>query len=61
MLKVIDIYEGGFKLGGILPVDHSTKFVLVDQTETIRGYYDSYDEISMKILKMHIRELVDRL
>ncbi|MEJ2544452.1 MAG: SCO family protein [Calditrichaceae bacterium] len=61
MLEVIDLYENGFKLGGILPVDHSTKFILVDQTATIRGYYDCYDEISMKILKTHIRELVGQL
>ena len=61
MLDVIDLYENGFKLGGILPVDHSTKFVLVDQNATIRGYYDCYDEISMKILKTHIRELAGKL
>ena len=61
MLEVIDLYENGFKLGGILPVDHSTKFILVDQNATIRGYYDCYDEISMKILKTHIRELVGKL
>jgi len=61
MIKVINLYENGFKLGGILPVDHSTKFILVDQTATIRGYYDCYDAISMKILKTHIRELVGKL
>ncbi len=61
MIEVINLYENGFKLGGILPVDHSTKFILVDQKATIRGYYDCYDQISMKILKTHIRELASRL
>lgn len=61
MLEVINLYENGFKLGGILPVDHSTKFILVDQNATIRGYYDCYDQISMKILKTHIRELAGKL
>ncbi|MBN1407392.1 MAG: SCO family protein [Calditrichaceae bacterium] len=61
MLEIMDLYENGFKLGGILPVDHSTKFILVDHTATIRGYYDCYDEISLKILKMHIRELAKKL
>lgn len=61
MLEVINLYENGFKLGGILPVDHSTKFILVDQNVTIRGYYDCYDQISMKILRTHIRELAGRL
>jgi protein SCO1/2 len=61
MIEVINLYEGGFKLGGMLPVDHSTKFILIDQNVTIRGYYDCYDDISMKILRTHIRELVGRL
>ena len=58
MVEVMDLYESGFKLGGILPVDHSTKFILIDQTATIRGYYDTYDDISMRILKTHLNELV---
>ena len=58
MTDVINLYENGFKLGGILPVDHTTKFILVDQNAMIRGYYDSYDNISMKLLKNHIVQLL---
>jgi len=61
MDDVIDLYENGFKLGGMLPADHSTKFILVDNNATIRGYYDSLDDISLSILKTHIRELVKQL
>ena len=61
MIEVMDLYVDGFILGGILPADHSTKFILVDQTATIRGYYDTYDEISMRILKSHINELVGKM
>jgi protein SCO1/2 len=61
MTKVMDLYEDGFKLGGILPANHSTKFILVDQTATIRGYYDTFDDVSMKILKTHIKELAGKL
>lgn len=61
MEEVIDLYENGFKLGGILPANHSTKFILVDQNAVIRGYYDTYDEISMRILRTHIKELLKQL
>lgn len=58
--KVIDLYENGFKLGGMLPADHSTKFILIDQNSVIRGYYDSLDDVSISILKNHIKELVQK-
>lgn len=50
----------GFKLGieippsgsgpGVEPILHSTRFVLVDGQGRIRGYYDGFDEDSMKRL-----------
>lgn len=59
--QVIDLYENGFKLGGLLPADHSTKFILVDGRGKIRGYYDSLDDISLNILKTNIRQLVKQM
>ncbi|MGD9900108.1 MAG: SCO family protein [Calditrichaceae bacterium] len=59
--SVIKLYESGFKLGGLLPAEHSTKFILVDEEGVIRGYYSSDDDISLNIMKTHIRELVLRL
>ncbi len=61
MDEVIDLYENGFKLGGMLPAEHSTKFILADENGIIRGYYDSHDDISLSILKTHIRELAGGL
>ncbi len=55
---VIRLYEEGFHLGGFLPVEHSTKFILVDDRGRIRGYYDSTDAMSMNILRTHIVELI---
>jgi protein SCO1 len=57
-----DLSVGGFKLeamevpaaeraaGGDGPFLHSSKFVLVDGAATIRGYYDSTDEASLRAL-----------
>lgn len=60
--KQIDpFYENGFKLGGELPFGHSGAFILVDQNAKIRGYYDSGDEMSMKILKKDLQTLLDKL
>ena len=59
--EVIDLYEKGFRLGGMLPADHSTKFILIDEKARIRGYYDSLDDISFSILKSHVRELARQL
>ena len=58
MEATMDLYEFGFKLGGMLPAGHSTKFVLVDQNAQIRGYYSSDDPISLSILKDHINILI---
>ena len=59
--QVIDLYENGFKLGGLLPADHSTKFILVDNKGRIRGYYDSLDDISLSILKTNIKQLMKQM
>jgi protein SCO1/2 len=55
--RIEKLYEEGFKLGGELPYNHSTKFVLVDQQGMIRGYYSTEDDISMSILRTHLRNL----
>jgi len=55
----------GFKLGVTQNPDapsgmrftHSTKFVLVDSSGTIRGYYDSHDEAFALSLKQDIEKL----
>jgi protein SCO1/2 len=61
----------GFKLGievppppttgndgkAVEPILHSTRFVLVDGEGRIRGYYDAFDEESMKKLRRHLDAL----
>lgn len=59
--EVGKLYEEGFKLGGELPAYHSTKFILVDDKGMIRGYYSTEGDVSINILKTHIKELVKRL
>jgi protein SCO1/2 len=56
--EVVRVSEEGFLLpADQLPMGHSTRFVLVDQKGQIRGYYDSYSQASMDVLKIHIRAL----
>ncbi len=52
------VSENGFMLAGDLPTIHSTKLVLVDSDRKIRGYYDSFDEESLRLLTVHVRELL---
>ncbi len=59
--SVVQLYEQGFKLGGELPYDHATKFVLVDHEGRIRGYYDFDDKISLAHLRTHIVELLKQM
>jgi protein SCO1/2 len=60
----------GFKLGidfppptagtdgkAVEPILHSTRFVLVDGEGRIRGYYDAFDEESVKKLERHLDAL----
>jgi protein SCO1/2 len=56
--EVHRVSEQGFKLAGDLPTIHSTKLVLVDKDQKIRGYYDSFDEESLRLLTVHVRELL---
>jgi protein SCO1/2 len=47
-----------FFLGDIgPPFEHSTRFVLIDRMERIRGFYDSSDPAAMKDLMRHIDQL----
>jgi protein SCO1 len=56
--KTITLSEKGFLLPAEkLPAAHSTKFILIDPTGTIRGYYQYDDAQAMTRLKEHIREL----
>mgnify|MGYP002083800012 CR=1 FL=1 len=41
------------------PILHSTRFVLVDGDGEIRGYYDAFDEPSMRRLLDDLSALVD--
>jgi hypothetical protein len=52
------VSEEGFMLAGDLPTIHSTKLILVDEDRKIRGYYDSFDEESLRLLTVHVRELL---
>ena len=56
--EVHRVSEEGFMLAGDLPTIHSTKLVLVDENQKIRGYYDSFDEESLRLLTVHVRELL---
>jgi protein SCO1/2 len=61
--EIYRISRQGFKLGidfppssgsggpAVEPILHSTRFVLVDGLGRIRGYYDGFDEESMKKLR----------
>ena len=53
------LYEQGFKLGGELPFSHSTKFVLVDNNNMIRGYYTFDQEEELEQLKKDLTYLAD--
>ena len=57
----------GFKLAldpssgtGNEPILHSTRFVLVDGEGRIRGYYEAFDEPSMKQLRRDLDSLLPR-
>jgi protein SCO1/2 len=56
--EVHRVSEKGFMLAGDLPTIHSTKLVLVDRNQKIRGYYDSFDEEELRLLTVHVRELL---
>lgn len=56
--EVHRVSEKGFMLAGELPTIHSTKLILVDRDQKIRGYYDSFDEESLRLLTVHVRELL---
>ncbi len=53
-----NLCEKGFMLGGELPGEHSTKFVLVDDQARIRGYYDYDDAGQLKSLRSQLQLLV---
>lgn len=41
------------------PLEHSTRFVLMDKRSRIRGFYDTTDPSALPDLKRHIEELRD--
>jgi len=57
---VESLSEKGFRLGGELPNLHSTKLILIDTRGHIRGYYSSFDENSLNLLTIHVRELLKK-
>jgi protein SCO1 len=62
--EIFALSVSGFKLaagpGGSAdePVVHSPRFVLVDRNGVVRGYYDSLDVDSMKLLSRDARRLL---
>jgi len=58
--QVVGLCEKGFMLpADNLPMGHTTRFTLVDSKGRIRGYYDGMDMNSVRILKSHLRLLVE--
>lgn len=65
--QILRLTIDGFKLGLEMspppemnapePILHSTRFVLVDGEGRIRGYYEAFDEESMKRLEADLRAL----
>lgn len=63
--ELFRLSKDGFKLGveintvtdAVEPILHSTRFVLVDGEGRIRGYYDGFDEESMKKLEQDLRAI----
>lgn len=49
--------SGGSAGAGDEPILHSTRFVLVDAAGSIRGYYEAFDEESMKKLRRDLDSL----
>ncbi len=58
MEEVHRVSEEGFMLAGDLPSVHSTKLILVDDQNRIRGYYDSFSDAQLELLTVHVRELL---
>ena len=56
--EVHRVSEKGFMLAGELPTIHSTKLILVDRDQQIRGYYDSFNDENLRLLTVHVRELL---
>jgi len=57
--KIVDLSENGFKLSAEnLPGGHSSRFVLVDKSANIRGYYDGLEGDEMDKLNAGIRQLL---
>lgn len=59
--KIQALYKQGFKLGGELPFGHSAKFVLIDNNNTIRGYFSFDDPEQIALLKEDLLFLSDDL
>ncbi|HKJ68724.1 MAG TPA: SCO family protein [bacterium] len=55
--EVRDLSVNGFMLGGDFPMGHSTRFVLIDPQNRIRGYYSSLEDASIEVLRNDIRTL----
>jgi protein SCO1/2 len=58
---VHELSEKGFMLAGELPDLHSIKLVLIDSRGHLRGFYSSFDDASLELLTVHVKELLKRL
>ncbi len=57
--KIVDLSENGFKLSAEnLPGGHSSRFVLIDKSAKIRGYFDGLEGAEMDKLSAGIRQLL---
>lgn len=55
---IVDLASKGFKLpASVGSVNHTQKFILVDQTGQVRAYYDSESADEMKSLEKAVRSL----
>ena len=60
--KIKSLKREGFMLfADELPQGHAIKFILIDNDQNIRKYYDGTDEASLTILKKDISNLVKEL
>lgn len=56
--QVVSLLNEGFRLGSLdEPRYHSTRFVAVDRSGKIRGYYDGTDAKMVRLLSEHIDQL----
>ncbi len=60
--SIVDLLERGFLLSGEgLPGMHSTKFILIDSSANIVGFYDPFIQSEFSVLENHIELLLGEI